>query len=163
MAIDMYLKLDKVEGESIDAGHAKEIDLLSANFGATQTGTSHTGGGSGGGKVSMQDLVITKKVDKSSPILFWFCCNGQHVESGVLTVRKAGGKSPLEYMKVYLSNIIVTGYQQTGAEGQEELTEQVTLNFRKVKVEYAPQVEGGSGGAKIAKGWDIAANKDWAT
>jgi type VI secretion system secreted protein Hcp len=162
MAIDMYLKLDKVEGESIDDGHAKEIDLLSANFGASQTGTSHSGSGSGAGKVSMQDLVISKKVDKSSPLLFWFCCNGQHIDTGVLTVRKAGGKAPLEYMKVSLANIIVTGYQQTGADGQEELTEQVTLNFRKVKLEYAPQVEAGSGGAKVAKGWDVGANKDWA-
>jgi type VI secretion system secreted protein Hcp len=161
MAIDMYLKLESVEGESIDDGHAKEIDLLSANFGATQTGTSHSGTGSGAGKVSMQDLVITKKVDKASPILFWFCCNGTHITKGTLTVRKAGGKSPLEYLVISFENILVSGFQQTGSDGQEELTEQVSLNFRKVKVQYAPQAEAGSGGAKVTKGWDVGANKDF--
>lgn len=161
MAIDMYLKLDKVEGESMDAGHAKEIDLLSANFGASQTGTAHAGGGAGAGKVSIQDMVITKKVDRSSPILFSFCCKGQHIDSGVLTIRKAGGSAPLEYMKIHLEKIFITGFQQTGSDGQEELTEQVTLNFRKVKIEYSPQKDEGAGGAKISKGWDIAANKEW--
>ena len=162
MAIDMYLKLDKVDGESVDAGHTNEIDLLSANFGATQTGTAHSGGGSGAGKVSVQDLVITKKVDKSSALLFSFCCKGTHVKSGTLTVRKAGGDAPLEYLVMSFEEIIVTSFQQTGADGQEELTEQVSLNFRKVKLQYAPQKAGeGTGGGKVTKGWDIAANKEW--
>jgi type VI secretion system secreted protein Hcp len=161
MAIDMYLKLDKVDGESIDDGHKNEIDLLSANFGASQTGTAHAGGGAGAGKVSIQDMVVTKKVDKSSPILFSFCCMGQHIDKGTLTVRKAGGKAALEYLKIGMEKIFITGFQQTGADGQEELTEQVTLNFRKVSIEYAPQKDEGAGAAKVTKGWDIGANKAW--
>jgi type VI secretion system secreted protein Hcp len=162
MAIDMYLKLDKVDGESIDAGHAKEIDLLSANFGASQTGTSHAGGGAGIGKVSIQDMTLTKKVDRASPLLFSLCCKGQHIETATLTVRKAGGKAPLEYMKINLEKVFITGFLQTGSDGQEELTEQITLNFKKVKLEYTPQKDDGSGDAKVIKGWDIGANKEWA-
>lgn len=161
MAIDMFLKLDTVEGESLDSAHSGEIDLLSANFGASQTGTSHSGGGSGAGKVTMQDMVITKKVDKSSPILFLLLCQGQHIPKGTLTVRKAGGTKPLEYLKMNFGNVFITGFQQTGADGQEELTEQVTLNFQQVSVIYTPQKADGSGGPAITKGWDVKTNKAW--
>ncbi len=70
MAVDMFLKLDGVTGESADSKHKNEIDILSWSWGASQSGTTHMGSGGGGGKVSVQDLHLTKYLDKSSPTLF---------------------------------------------------------------------------------------------
>src|SRR5688572_3255658 len=140
MAVDMFLKLATVDGESTDSKHADSIDLLSWSFAAHQTGTSNTGGGSGAGRVSIQDLTITKKVDKSSPTLFKLCCTGEHLADGALTVRKAGGDA-LEYMIVKMEHVLVTGYQTTGSDGQDTLVEQVTLNFKRVGIKYTPQLD----------------------
>jgi type VI secretion system secreted protein Hcp len=161
MAVDMYLKLEKVEGESQDDKHKGEIDIVSWSWGARQSGTGHLGGGAGAGKVEVQDLTITKYVDKSSPLLFFLCCRGEHVPSAVLTVRKSGGAKPLEYLKITLDKVFISAYQTGGSSGQDLITETVTLNFTKSKVEYVPQKLDGSGGPSIIKGWDISSNKEW--
>ena len=75
-AVDFFLKLDGVEGESQDKDHKNEISLESFSFGADQSGTSSHGTGAGAGKVSMHDISVTKVVDKSSPVLFQNCASG---------------------------------------------------------------------------------------
>jgi len=160
MAVDMFLKLATVDGESTDSSHKGEIDLLSWSFAANQTGTSNTGGGAGAGRVSIQDLTLTKKVDKSSPTLFALCCSGAHLDTGELTVRKAGGES-LEYLVVKMEKVLISGFQTTGSDGQDQLVEQVTLNFKRVGVIYTPQQDDGTGGATISGGWDIGGNLAW--
>jgi type VI secretion system secreted protein Hcp len=163
MAVDMFLKLDKVEGESQDGSHKGEIDVLSWSWGSRQSGTGHLGGGAGAGKVEIQDISLVKYVDRSSPVLFFLCCRGDHVPSGVLTIRKSsGGKKPLEYLKITFDKVFVTSVSTGGAKDQaDQITETVTLNFSKAKVEYVPQKGDGSGGPSVTKGWDISANQEW--
>ena len=160
MAVDMFLKIATVNGESTDSVHEGEIDLLSWSFAAHQTGVSQSGGGSGAGRVSIQDLTITKKVDRSSPTLFALCCNGSHVDDAVLTVRKAGGEA-LEYLVVKMEHVLITGLQTTGSDGQDQLVEQVTLNFKRVGLIYTPQKDDGTGGPTVGGGWDVGANMAW--
>ncbi len=159
MAHDMFIKIDDIKGESMDAKHANEIDILSWTWGMTQTGTAQLGPGGGAGKVQVNDLTITKYVDRSSPILLKQCCSGKHLQTAVLVVRKAGG-TPLEYLKISMEDLIIAAIGHGGAGGDDKLTETVTLNFARVKVEYVPQKKDGSGDASIPMGWDIAANKE---
>jgi type VI secretion system secreted protein Hcp len=158
MAADMFLKLEGVDGESKDDSHKKEIDVLAWSWGASQSGTGHTGGGSGAGKVSVQDVSVTKYVDSASHLLLLDCCNGQHIKKGTLVVRKAGA-TPLEYIKLTMEDIIVSGIHSGGSGGEDRLTETITLNFSKFKYEYTPQKADGSGDGTKETGWDIAANK----
>src|SRR5213593_2324488 len=83
-AVDYFLKLDGIEGESQDAKHKGEIDLESWSWGETQTGTMHAGGGGGAGKVQMQDFHFVMKVNKSSPKLMLACASGEHIKSATL-------------------------------------------------------------------------------
>src|SRR5919197_1518553 len=69
MAVDMFLHVDGIKGESRDAQHKDDIDVLAWSWGASNSGSAHMGGGGGSGKVNVQDLSITKYVDKSSPLL----------------------------------------------------------------------------------------------
>lgn len=159
MAVDMFLKLEGITGEAQDNKHPGEIDILAWSWGASQSGTMHTGGGGGGGKVSIQDLSITKYIDKSSPVLMMYCSNGKQFKEGLLTVRKAGGDDPVEYLKIKMTEVIVTSYSTGGSGGQDLLTENVSLNFAEVDVEYQPQKQDGSkDGGAIKYGWDIAKN-----
>jgi type VI secretion system secreted protein Hcp len=157
MAVDILLKIDGVEGESMISGHEGEIDVKSWNWGMSQAGTMHSGGGAGAGKVNIQDISFTKYIDKSSPNLMRACCNGEHFGKAELLVRKAG-KEPLDYYKVTMSPVLVTSVTTGGSGGEDRLEENISLNFAKMTVGYTPQKEDGSGDAEIELKWNIEQN-----
>ena len=160
MPADMFIKIDDIKGEATDDKHKDEIEVLSWNWGCTQSGTMHVGTGGGAGKVHVQDLTLTKHVDKASPNLVRYACNGKHLGTAVLTVRKAAGDSPLEYVKITLTNVIITSVN-LGGTGGVLLSETVTLNFAKVKFEYTPQkTKGGVGEGSMSCAWDIGLGKE---
>ena len=159
MAVDMFMKMEPLKGESRDSKHKEEIDVLAWSWGMSQSGTTHMGGGGGAGKVNVQDLSFTKYVDKSSCDIFLACCNGQHFKEGTLVVRKAG-KDPLEYLTIKMEEIIISSVSTGGSGGEDRLTENVTLNFAKVSVNYIEQTATGAAGAKPKMTWDIAEHKD---
>jgi type VI secretion system secreted protein Hcp len=127
-----FLKLDGIKGESTDKDHKGEIAIdgfaLSAQ-GATQA----SGGGGGAGKVSIQSFSITKKLDKSSPLLFQAAATGKHIKDAVLSfARKAGGEQKT-YLKFEFQSILISGVQDGGASGGGAPTEQVSFAFQKCK------------------------------
>lgn len=161
MPTDMFLKLETVDGESPDSKHKNEIEVLSFSFGASQPATMSFGGGGGAGKVAMQDLHISKRVDKASSNLFLRCATGHHIPKGILTVRKAG-KEQQEYLKVTMSDLLVSSINFSGADhsGSAVVMEQVTLNFSKIEWEYKEQKADGSLGGSIKSGYDLKLMKE---
>ena len=158
-AVDMFIKIDGVKGESQDAKHKDEIDILAWSWGATNSGSTQSGGGGGSGKANIQDISITKYVDKASPLLLGKVCQGEHIKEATLTVRKAGGKNPVEYIKITLSDILVSSISTGGSGGADRLTENISLNFAKFKFEYTPQKADGSAEGTVPFAYDIKANK----
>ena len=106
MAVDTFLKLGDIKGESKDSKHAGEIDVLSWSFGVSQTGTMGVGGGGGAGKANFSDLNIMHAVDKASPVLMTKCATGEHIKEATLISRKAG-KGQQEYLIVKMNDILV--------------------------------------------------------
>jgi type VI secretion system secreted protein Hcp len=158
MAVDMFLTITDIEGESRDSSHAGAIDVLAWSWGASQSGSMHTGGGGGSGRVNVQDISITKWVDKSSPVLMQKCCEGTHLEEAVLIVRKAGG-TPLEYFKITMQHVLISSISSGGSGGEDRLTENVSLNFGIIKFEYQPQNDQGEAeGGALTSGWNIMEN-----
>jgi len=157
MAANIHLKIDDLKGESKDKGFEGQIDVLSWAWGMTQTGTRHHGGGGGTGKVSVQDMSITKRLDKSTPELMLKCCNGKHYDKAELTVSKAG-EDKLDYYKITMHNVLISSVSTGGSPGDEVVHENLSLNFEKFEVEYKEQDDKGKGKAPVKTGWDIAAN-----
>lgn len=148
MAVDMFIKIGDIDGESTDKAHPKDIDILAWSWGLSQSGTTHMGGGGGSGKVAVQDISITKYVDAASHALIQAACIGKHYPEAKLVVRKAGGEQ-LEYITITMNEVIVTSVSTGGSGGEDRLTENVSLNFAKFKFEYKPQqAEGGLDAAK---------------
>jgi type VI secretion system secreted protein Hcp len=157
MAVDMFLKLTGIDGESGDSAHAGEIEVLSWSWGASQSGTMHTGTGGGSGKVNVQDVSVTKYVDSASHLLLKHCHDGAHIDEGILTVRKAGG-TPVEYIIITMRKIIVSSISTGGSGAEDRLTENVTLNFAEFDYAYTPQLPDGSGDAAKEFKWNIPGN-----
>jgi type VI secretion system secreted protein Hcp len=160
MAIDSFLKVGTVKGESVVKGFEDQIQVLSWAWGMNQTGTTHSASGGGAGKVDVHDIQITKNMDSSSPTLALACCKGTHYDTATLTMRKAGGTA-LEYVTITLTDLIVTSYSVAGSVGSDVLQDQLSLNFSKFKYSYQPQDnKGAKKGGAIDATYDIAKNVD---
>ena len=135
MAIaDMFLKLPSVTGEAGDADHKGEIEVVSWSWGMQTPPSVATGQASG--RTSFGELLVVKRVDLATPTLMGCLRNNKLLDSGTLTVRKAG-KTPLTYFTIELTKVRVTSIK-TESENFE-LVERVSLGFNKVKVTYTPQ------------------------
>jgi type VI secretion system secreted protein Hcp len=159
-AVDYFLKIDTIEGESQDHKHKGEIDIESWSWGATNVGHHLSAtGGHGAGKVSMQDLHCVMVVNKASPKVMAACAGGQHIKNATLTCRKAG-KDQQEYLKIKLTDVFVTSYQ-TGGSGGDAIVpvDQFSINFSKIDYEYKEQKPDGTLGGAVKAGWDVGGNK----
>src|SRR6266852_5605448 len=122
MAMDIFIKIGDLKGESVDEKHKDEIQVLSWSWGMSQSGTTHAGPGGGAGKVNVSDINVTHHVDAASPNLVMACCTGEHFDKATLTMRKAGGTA-LEYVTLEMQEVIVTSVSHSGSAGDDMLTE----------------------------------------
>ena len=161
MALDMYMNMGAIKGESADKvqGAAGDMDVLAWSWGMSQSGTTHMGKGGGAGKANFQDLSFTKYVDAASNALMVALAKGTHLPACVLLTRKAGA-GQVNYVKITMNEVIVTSVSCGGSGGEDRFTENVTLNFAKVTYEYFQQKEDGSSEAAKPFTWNIAANTD---
>jgi type VI secretion system secreted protein Hcp len=159
MAVDIFAKIGDIKGESTDAKHKDEIEVLSFSWGVTNP--PHPGGGGGGGaagKATFQDLSIVHRIDKASPQLLLACATGKHLPDATITHRKAG-KAQQEYLIVKMNDVIITGVVHSGNAGQDATSETVSMAFAKVDFEYKPQKQDGSLAAGVHFKYDIKSNK----
>ena len=159
MALNTFIKIGDIKGESQDNKHKDEIDVLSWSWGLEQSGAGHPGpsGGGGAGKVSVRDLSITKRTDIATPQLMLSCSNGQHIKEALLTVRKQD-KNPLEFVRVKMSDVMVNSVSPSDS-GAGFITENVALSFSKVELDCVQQKPDGTTGPAYSFKWDIKANK----
>lgn len=157
MASDIFAKIGDIKGESADAKHKEEIEVLSFSWGVTNTPVMAPGAGGGAGKATFQDLSIVHTIDKASPMLLKACATGTHVKEVTITHRKAGGTQH-EYLIVKLNEVIITGVTHGGTTGQPT-SETVSLTFAKIALEYRPQKPDGSLDAAVHFKYDLKANK----
>jgi type VI secretion system secreted protein Hcp len=154
----MFLKLTGIEGESTVDAHQGEIDVLNWTMGMAQAGGAQVGDGRGSGKVHVQDLALTKLIDRASCKLMLACLSGTRIAEGVLVIRKAG-RTPLEYLKITMDDIIVSSVSLAASSQEDRPIESISLNFKKFRMEYKEQQPDGTIVPSGTMGWDIAANQ----
>ena len=160
MAIDMFLKLDQIVGESTDKVHAGDIEILSYSWGVSaETAHMKGAGGVAVGKASFSDLSVMKYQDSSSTSLFTSIALGKHYTKAVLVNRKTGGNAPVEFSKITLSDVYVTSIQTSGSNGGDSrLMESVSFTFGKVEIEYKTTDQKGAVAQTLKAGWDLKSN-----
>jgi len=154
-AVDYFLKIDGIAGESPDSKHKNEIHIHSWTWGETNSGSHASGGGGGAGKVVINDFHFVMPVNKASPKLFLACATGQHIKEATLFCRKAG-KEQQEFLKIKLTDLLVSSFKSGGsAEGDSVVpVDEVDLNFTKIEWNYAPQKADGTLDAPVIHNYD---------
>lgn len=159
MAIDMFLKVEGVTGESKDSNHTGWTDITSFSWGASQPGNMSVGGGGGAGKVNFNDLHVNALIDKSTTAILKHCASGKHLTKVELSVCKAGGQQ-VEYSRITLEDVLVTSVQYTGADNGDTVGVTYAFQAAKVKQQYWEQTTSGGKGAESSAGWNIKENKE---
>lgn len=140
---DMFLKIEgsrqgAIKGESQDQKHKDEIDILSWSWG--MQGQSIRGQ-TAAAKTSVSELRLTKRVDRATTALMSSLRNNELIKKVTLTVRKAGGPDAIEYFKITLEKARLTELTTYSGDGEDpaKLTEEISIAFNKINVEYRPQ------------------------
>jgi len=158
---DMFLKLEGVQGESLDKMHQGEIEILGYSQSLTSvipTGKVPGMAGSAG-RPTCNPVTITKFVDRSSPALILYAANGMHLMRGQITLRTQG-QNPLEYYKIRMEEIVITEVEQSHTKisvpnpAPPRAMEKVTLMARRYIWEYTPQSPAGKAPGRGPSGWD---------
>ncbi len=160
-AVDYFLRIDGIQGESVDDKHKGEIEVASWSWGETQTGSHGAGGGAGAGKVQMSDFQFTARTSKASPQLFGACATGQHLKTALLTAAKTTGKGQQDFLTFSFSDVIVSSFQISAGEAGGDVSpmDEVALNFSKIQVTFKSQNPDGSLGTQTTAGFDLKTNQ----
>jgi type VI secretion system secreted protein Hcp len=163
MAVDAFLEIvdsngATIEGESLDAQHKNLLQIRNFSFAIEMPASPDTGTGLGAGKVNLKVFSFEVANSKASPILFKYCCNGDHCQKATLYVRKAGSKQQ-DYYKWYFKELLITGFDLSCS---EDITEKVSFAYTGIAVEYHQQDQKGQvSSSSINAGWDAKANDAW--
>ena len=163
MAFDCFLKINGVPGESTDDKHKEWIEILSFSHGVSQpaSGSASSGGGRSAERCDHQDFSVVKTMDKASPKLALYCCNGDHIDKINMELCRATGDKQ-KYMEYVFSDVIVSSVRPGGsAQGGEALPlEEVSFNYGKIEWIYT-ETDHKTGKAKgdVKADWDLTANK----
>ena len=161
MAVDVYLQIDGIKGESADDKHRDWIEGSSVHGGMTQpkSATASTGGGHTAERADLQDIMFTKLADISTPILLQTCAVGPPLPRAPFDFLRADGNGDrVKYFEIELENVLI-GMISPGVHAGDILSENVSLKFSKVKWKYTQQKIGGGVGGSTIGGWDLAVNK----
>jgi type VI secretion system secreted protein Hcp len=139
MAVDFFLDLGDIKGESQDAQHKDQVRLHSYSWGGSQTTSVSGAGGSGAGKVNLQDLSIMKDFDKASPKLLTAMTKGTHIAKGTLTAVKAGDNG--DFLKIEFTEMFVTSLQVSAS--SEVPMESVSFSYNTADLTYKSQDDKG--------------------
>jgi type VI secretion system secreted protein Hcp len=159
MPASIFARIGTIKGESHDAKHKDEIEVLSWSWGVSQPDTMVHGGGGGAGKASFHDFNFTHHVDKASPLLMRACATGEHIKEATITVRKAG-EGQQEYLVIKMADVLITSVSTTISAEGDAAAEGVALAFAKLDLEYKPQKPDGSLDVGIHFKYDLRANKE---
>lgn len=159
MAVEIYIKIDTIPGQSTTKGFEDQITVENFSWNMSQTTNFGSSAGGGAGRVNMGDLVFTHAVDKASPKLMTACCMGTHIASATLTCRKAGGESAVDFLKITLTDLIVSNVAPSGSNMGDTPVETIGLAFAEYKVEYQEQDnKGAKKGGPVIAGFSVQKN-----
>lgn len=131
--LDYFLKIDGVQGESLDKTHKGEIDVLSWSWG-TSTGSSG---------LVFDSFAWEQGMDRSFVPLFLDLVNGDPIRSAILTVRRNGTR-PFEFFRMTLTDTHMVSLSAAGS--GDTLVVDAAMDYGAIAMHYCVQNASGSSG-----------------
>jgi type VI secretion system Hcp family effector len=155
---DIYLKIDNIKGQSTDDKHKEWIEILSWNWGVTNSVELSSGRSAVEGQAHFQNLSLVKAMDASSMKIWESLAKGQDLGKVTLELCRTAGKKDKFLVIEMEGGVYLTSYSISGGGGGEP-TENFTLDYAKIKTTYHKQaVAGGAPAGNIPAGWNRLAN-----
>lgn len=162
MAIDLYVQIDGVRGESADSAHPGWIEATGINWGVHQprSATASTAGGHTAERAELSDISFSKLSDLSTPILLQTCASGKTIPKAKIEFFRADGNGlRVKYFEIEMDNILIGMVRPHLGGVKNHLSEIVNLKYSKIKWKYCQQKIGGGSGGNTAGGWDLETNR----
>jgi type VI secretion system secreted protein Hcp len=148
-AVDYFLEIEGIPGESRDAKEGKSIDVLSYSWSASAANADKKSTSQFGG------FTIAKLVDVASPPLFQHVMSGETIPDMELIGRKAG-ENQLTFLRLCFQDVRVSSIQQGDSRGSESPTESVSFSYGSQSQQYTMQSPTGGAGSSIFAGWNAS-------
>lgn len=161
MAVDAYLYIEGIKGESADSNHQGWIEVITASWGVKQpkSATASTAGGHTAERCEHKSISLSKLADLASPILMQTCSAGRTIPKARLEFMRADSDGkPIKYYEVELQNVLIGSVDQVMHTGAG-LHDAFTLKFSKVRWHYTHQKISGGAGGNTTGGWDLSTNR----
>jgi type VI secretion system secreted protein Hcp len=156
-----YIKLEGIDGSATDSAHKNWSKI----FSMSQDVTRPPGGNAGAARndrATLNDIVVTKEFDKSSPQLFQYSCDGKVIPKVEIHLTTSTGAGKEETYAAYtLEKVRVSNYHSSAAASGDATasTDVIALNFQKTKLEYTSIGQDGSAGGKAQGSWNVETNQ----
>lgn len=159
MAVEIFLTIAGITGESQKSGAEGWIEIFSFSNGASNPSSVAFGTGSGAGKVDLSSLSLQKQLDSSSPYLFENCCSGSHVATGNMIVREATGTTTTQtYYQYDMTEVFIDSISWGGAAGGGKPSESLSVSAKSLAITYWSQAGDGTLTKVATKGWNQTTN-----
>jgi type VI secretion system secreted protein Hcp len=159
-AVDMFLKIDGIKGESMMKGEEGAIQISSVEFSATSTVTTGTTGtGVASGKRQFSPVVVQKLTDRSSVALFKAFAAAERLKGTVeIDFVKSSPQGAFPFLKIELGDVIVSSYSLSGGAGSQP-TESISFNYVKIEESFTAQSPTGAPEPAVTASFDLVTQK----
>lgn len=143
-AEQLFLKLDGIDGEAVEARHQNWIEVDSFGEGVSKAA---------GSRPAFESLRLTKRIDKTSPVLANRCWGGRQIQRGVLEVLRGADGGAVRYLQVNLTNISVSEFHQIATRDSAP-QDSLALDFVVIEWVYTQIDPRGVPGAQVRCLWN---------
>jgi len=153
----IFMKVDGVDGDSVDENHDKWIDILSFNIGAHHPSNMQAGGGTSGGSAQVEQLGVQCMTNSATATLMNFCLNG--------TVKKVDLHMTMRFndledtwVEIVLTNASITSLNQSHAaspDGTANSYDDMVFSYEDIEQKVYDQNPDGTRGAEKSWGWEV--------
>jgi type VI secretion system secreted protein Hcp len=156
MAVNAFLRLEGVDGESAQRGHERWIEVQSWDWEVEAESSWTKGGGASVGKPRPGALSWTHHFDLSSITLLARIATGKDCPSAELHLTRTTGKAASEtYLAATMQGVYVTKVASSGTD-EGTVSQLVSMVFKHIAIDYrAPDNKTGSLGRPVQFTWDI--------
>jgi type VI secretion system secreted protein Hcp len=159
MASNIYLAIDGIKGESTVEKYKDQIEIMNFSYSCFQpVSESRSGGIHTCGRANHGTVNFSKFTDIATADILAAMWAGKTIKDATIRAVTNNNNDVIEYMTIVLTNVVFSNFSIHGG-GNSVASEEISLSYSKIKVEYHNQGENGTTPGKKPAEWDLSLEK----